>query len=238
MAFSRDELIEHGVTGPVRVFAVRDAARVLEALSVELDRQRRIHGGAVDLAGWHRTVPWAYELAALPPLVACMDEACGGPCAVWASEMWIKPPQSSMAVPWHQDDVFWPDPNPRTVSAWIALTEASAANGGASFVRRSQLRVWPHEDVDEKTGGLNRGIAPAEVPPEDIWTPSLSPGEAVIFDGRTVHGSQPNLSMRPRVGYSLRYVLDEACDVVGPHRPALILGWRGAPEEVDEAAPR
>jgi ectoine hydroxylase-related dioxygenase (phytanoyl-CoA dioxygenase family) len=222
--FSRDELIEEGVTGPVRVLSVLDAGRACEALFLELARQRA-SGGGVELAGWHRHVPWAYEIAAMPMLVSCMDEACGGPCAVWASELWVKPPASEMEVPWHQDHVFWPSPNPRTFSAWVALTEASTANGGAAFVRGSHGRVWSHGEVDTRKGGLDRGIAGGEVPEAQVWRPRLSPGEAVIFDGRTVHGSPPNRSARPRVGYTVRYVLDETGARGASARPAVILGW-------------
>ena len=225
---SRAALLRDGVTGPVRVLSVHDALALYSLLHASLVRHRQLAPQQPPrLANWHQDVPWAYQLASLPSLIPHVERVLGGPCCIWASELWVKAPYSRMHVPWHQDRAFWPVPGKiGTVSAWIALTEASAENGGLAFVPGSHRRAWPHVPMDASVGGLDAGVRAEDIDPGDVWAPTLSPGEAVLFDERTLHGSPSNSSARPRAAYSVRYTLDPepSAPRVSGSAPVLV-GW-------------
>lgn len=205
----RAEFERNGIAGPIRVLDVRQAALAIATLRAELQAQAlRFPERPPVLAGWHTWSIWTHDIAAHPILVQAIEIMLGASCQIWASELWIKTAWSEVRVPWHQDDVFWPaGAELPTVSAWVALTEASPSNGGLQLVRGSHERRWKHVPVDASRGGLDHGIDPGDLPPEQIWSPTLSPGEAILFDSRVVHGSPANPSQRDRVALSLRYTL-------------------------------
>ncbi|MBN1205566.1 MAG: phytanoyl-CoA dioxygenase family protein [Myxococcaceae bacterium] len=214
--------------GPLRVLSVREAAEALAAFNAQVALQQALSPGHPPrLNGWHQQFPWAYALAAAPALVERIEMILGAPCCIWASEFWAKAPFSRMDVPWHQDDVFWPSPNGGTFSAWIALTEASPTNGGLALVPGSHRKKWEHQPVDSALGGLDQGVPPELIPQEAIFAPTLSPGEALLFDERSLHASPPNPSARPRVAFSVRYTRDPSPErgLPGPRLPPILQGW-------------
>jgi ectoine hydroxylase-related dioxygenase (phytanoyl-CoA dioxygenase family) len=218
----RAAVLERGVTGPLRVLSVREAAAALAAFNSQVALLQSLFPGQPPrLHGWHQRFPWAYSLAAVPALIERVERLLGAPCGIWASEFWVKAPFSRLSVPWHQDNVFWPTPGRNTFSAWIALTEASPANGGLTLVPGSHRRRWEHRSVDTATGGLDRGVPPEHIPQESIWAPTLSPGEALLFDEQSLHSSPPNLSARPRVAFSVRYTRDPSPPERVPPGPRL-----------------
>jgi ectoine hydroxylase-related dioxygenase (phytanoyl-CoA dioxygenase family) len=217
----------------VRVLSVRDALALFSLLDATLARHRQLAPQQPPrLADWHRTVPWAYQLASTPSLIPHVELVLGGPCCIWASELWVKAPYSRMSVPWHQDHAFWPVPGVGAVSAWIALTEASADNGGLAFVPGSHRRAWSHVPMDANVGGLDAGVRAEDIAPEDVWVPTLSPGEAVLFDERTLHGSSINSSARPRAAYSVRYAPDpEPSAPRVPGSAPVLVGWASTDDQ-------
>jgi non-heme Fe2+,alpha-ketoglutarate-dependent halogenase len=205
MAFDVQELSTDGVTGPSRVISVDEAAYA--RVAIEQHFATGSVGGAPSLAGWHTRFDWAHRMASSPAIVETISGVLGSRCEIVASELWIKSPHSKVVVPWHQDETFWPLPDGRIYSVWIALTESSVANGGLCFVRRSHTRVWPHYAVDASVGGLDRGIPDQWFAREAIWAPHIAPGEAMMFTGHTVHGSPESYSGGIRIGFAVRYSL-------------------------------
>ena len=95
---------------------------------------------------------------------------------------------------WHQDELFLPTRDRTLVTAWIALEDATVANGCLRVLPGSHRPsvLWPmrrHENPDldraEEAFGFpqdTHGAVPVE----------LAAGSAVFFDGYLLHGSFPN----------------------------------------------
>ena len=108
--------------------------------------------------------------------------------------------RGSSGIPLHQDNGYGTLDPPDDITVWVALTDATLANGC--------LHVAPGSHL----GGLvEHRVAPpptrrsARRPP---WTPcalELAAGEAVAFSGMLLHGSGDNTTSAERVALFARY---------------------------------
>jgi hypothetical protein len=104
--------------------------------------------------------------------------------------------------PWHQDGFYAPVEPSGGYSCWIALTPTNGENGALAGVTRSDdRRLRPHTWNPELTYYV------CEVADEEAEILEMEPGEFVIFDNHWPHGSGPNTTGEPRIGYSLSYAL-------------------------------
>lgn len=101
--------------------------------------------------------------------------------------------------PWHQDEVFIPTRDRSLVGVWVALDDATVNNGCLWVIPGSHRMgyMWPtrrtHDEdehvVSDESFGLDTSLA---VPLE------VSAGDAVCFNGYTLHASFRNRSSRTR----------------------------------------
>jgi hypothetical protein len=102
--------------------------------------------------------------------------------------------------PWHQDGFYAPVEPSGGYSCWIALTPTRADNGALAGVTRSDDRsLRPHTWNPELTYYV------CEVGDEESEVLEMELGEFLLFDNMWPHGSGPNTSAEPRIGYSLSY---------------------------------
>jgi phytanoyl-CoA hydroxylase len=96
---------------------------------------------------------------------------------------------------WHQDEAFIPTRDRSLCTAWIALDEATIANGCLRFVPGSHAPgvIYPRRrhndpglDREEEAYGFPE-------PPEGAVSVPLAPGSAVFFNGYLMHGSYANV---------------------------------------------
>jgi hypothetical protein len=107
---------------------------------------------------------------------------------------------TSAAIAFHQDNGYGRLEPMTDVTVWIAVTEAVQTNGGLRIVPGSHLGGLVDHGTDDVNPALRKASSGEGAVPMD-----LAPGEGVAFSGLTVHGSGPNLSDRPRVGFYARY---------------------------------
>ncbi len=129
----------------------------------------------------------------------------------------VKEASTGIATPWHQDQPYYCIEGPKTVSLWIPLDEVPLERT-LEFVGGSHK--WGKYYRPQRFNGqaLNENDGLEEIPDinanradYDIKAWALSPGDAVAFDYRTVHGAPPNNSASSqRRAFSLRLVGDEA----------------------------
>jgi ectoine hydroxylase-related dioxygenase (phytanoyl-CoA dioxygenase family) len=160
----------------------------------------------------HRSHTWAHDAVCSRELLAWVTGLLGPDVAVENSFLIIKPPGSDFEVPWHQDginDDIELDPN-RSLAVWLALTDATAANGAVQVLPGSHSRGYlPYAREDSGAPAAGRGRALAAQPPQDSGSPITVPvlaGEALAMDVRLLHRSGANATDRPRVGLNIRYV--------------------------------
>jgi ectoine hydroxylase len=156
------------------------------------------------------------------------------------SKLNFKAPRGGEEVKWHQDIQFWPHTNYDLLTIGVFLEDVEPGMGEVGFVSGSHDGpLFDLYDGDDWTGALHdddlerAGVAAAVYP--------VGPaGSITVHNCRTVHGSAPNRSDRPRPLLLQTYAAADAfsyTDLVrqSPHGEELI---RGEPARWSRHDPR
>ncbi|MBC7781574.1 MAG: phytanoyl-CoA dioxygenase family protein [Proteobacteria bacterium] len=113
-----------------------------------------------------------------------------------------KMPSFSSATHWHQDIRYWSYQRPELISAWFALGSEIEENGCLSFIPGTHRMRFGHEQLDERQflrteRDDNQMLLATRV------TPSLAPGDLVLFHCRLFHAAGSNFTTTPK--FSLVY---------------------------------
>jgi non-haem Fe2+, alpha-ketoglutarate-dependent halogenase len=165
----------------------------------------------VFFAETHAYLPWAYALATHPNVLDAVESLLGPDLLVWDSRWFTKRPGDATYISWHQDGTYWSLDPPKVSTAWIALSRSVAANGAMQVVPRSHLGgQLPHVDTFDAENALARGQEIAvSVDEASAVTLVLEPGEMSLHHIGVVHGSKPNRSDEPRIGFAVRFIAAE-----------------------------
>ena len=126
----------------------------------------------------------------------------GEPAVPRAVELFAKPALVGLPSPWHQDNAYWCLEPPHGLTIWIALDRCTAENGGLTYLRGSHhLGDLTHHP--SFAPGSSQTVV--SLPPCEVVTPALFPGDAMIHHCLTIHGSAENKSGRSRRGVTLQY---------------------------------
>ncbi len=137
----------------------------------------------------------------------------------------VKESGTAKPTPWHQDAPYYFVDGTQTVSMWIAVDpvrEASLRLIAGSHLWPGMVRPVSWADNSDFYDGAHDWIPvpdpDADPPGERILEWPLEPGDAVLFDFRTLHGARGNPGGARRRILSLRWVGDDARFVERPGR--------------------
>src|SRR3989441_5522486 len=129
----------------------------------------------------HVLLTWVHALARHPAILDAIEDLIGPNILVYTSTWFIKEPESAAIAAWHQDATYFGLRPYVHVTAWLALTDATAENGCMEFLPGSHGRgQLPHR----------AGVA----------------GEFSLHHTLCLHRSQPNRSSRRRIGLAISYI--------------------------------
>ena len=138
---------------------------------------------------------------------------------VWWVQLLRKPPIQPDAaagtnVGWHQDRHYWQvwDDNSELFTAWVALSDVTAAAGPMRFVSGSH-RWGQGSESDFHGQDLDALRVRIEASGDGIWdeVPAILPPGAVSFHhSLTYHGSGPNVSDGPRRSFAIHLRTDNS----------------------------
>ena len=170
----------------------------------------------------------ANEIARHPALLDAVETVLGPDVLLWDSAYVIKEARDSRYVSWHQDLTYWGLDSDDVVTAWVALTPATAANGGMRFVPGSHTAGrHAHRDTHAADNILHRGQeAAVEVDDAAAVDIVLAPGEASLHHGWVLHASHPNPSDDRRIGLTIQYVAPSVRQTVGREESATLVRGR------------
>jgi hypothetical protein len=148
------------------------------------------------------------DIATHPEVLDVIEQLIGPDLILWNALLFYKRAEAGPKVPWHRDGFGYPIEPIATTSIWIAVTESSVDNGCLRFIPGSHRTTDPGvHDSTPKDGEMFSGsLDPATFDECAAVDAALEPGQFVIFDVYTIHGSQPNTGARPRAGYTCRYM--------------------------------
>ena len=101
------------------------------------------HKGAPPCQSRHLDDRVVWDLCSRPAIVERMAALFGGDLILWRSNFFNKEP-GDIAVPWHQDQNYWPLEPVINISAWLALDDVTTENSCVQIIPGSHKRVVPH----------------------------------------------------------------------------------------------
>ena len=144
--------------------------------------------------------PSAVHLARWPDppsaILDAVEDVIGPDILCWGSSFFIKEPRDPGFVSWHQDSTYWGLDPADIVTAWVALSDSTAANGAMRVIPDTQrLEQIAHRDTFAAENLLTRGQEiVVEVDESKAVMLALQPGEMSLHHVRLIHGSDPNPS--------------------------------------------
>jgi ectoine hydroxylase-related dioxygenase (phytanoyl-CoA dioxygenase family) len=140
-------------------------------------------------------------------------------CQLFADHVFVKEPHTTKPTPWHQDASYSPFGGVQSINAWVAIDRINR-DDGLHFIPGSHLwdLTLPSRSFD--TGHRYKGASGTDPGAIDFdqhrlvsW--DLTPGDALFFDSRTLHGTieKGGLPSRRRaicirmVGDDVRYLV-------------------------------
>jgi hypothetical protein len=194
-----------GIVFPVRVLPVDEAALFrgeLESVAGNCEA-----GTLKRLDGLHLFFDWAYHLVTHDALLNAVEDVLGSDILIDGTLVFYKPPQDSSYVSWHQDSVYSGWHLTPSTSAWIALTASHPSNGCMRVIPGSQKQgVLDHANARDDSNLLFRGERVQTVDESLAVDVVLQPGEMSLHHSNLIHGSNPNTSDEPRIGFIVRFV--------------------------------
>jgi len=163
-----------------------------------------------------------HEFATQPDLVASVQHLLGTDIDCFLSQFIFKNP-GAWGQPWHQDAFYFPFDRGPQVGVWLAVTEATLANGCLHVVPGSHLEPV-HEHLLDRRPNANQGYV--EILDHDMSGErpvTMSPGDLLIFHSHLMHRSKDNNSSAIRA--AMVYHFGERGTVDLAEHPAPINDW-------------
>jgi hypothetical protein len=197
--------------GIVFPLAVLPLARVLQ-LRESLEALEAGLGDSPTPMRWtHLCFSWAYDVAMDAAVLDSVEAVLGPEIIVMGSIVLSKHPGHEAYVGWHQDSMNGGDEAAPAVSAWIAVTDSTPANGCMRVIPATQHRMLAHCEVSDHANLLRAGRVLAEpVNEEQAVDVELRAGEMSLHHDLIVHGSRPNCCSGKRIGFVVRYTTPAA----------------------------
>ena len=151
------------------------------------------------LGAW-RVQPGFHDLLWNPAFLVPAWQLLEGPVRFWHDQLFCKPARHGGVVAWHQDYSYWTRTAPLAhLTCWIGLDDSTRENGCLNYVPGSHQ--WPDLPKPVLTGELEavRHSLPDSL--QKSFHPvavELKRGECSFHHARTMHGSGPNDTPRPR----------------------------------------
>ena len=214
-----------GWLAPIDVLSAEEAGTALEILEeAERGFPELLNPNKRNNA--HLCFPFLADLALNDRIVDVVRCIVGNDMSLHNTVLFIKEPDSSAYVSWHQDATYMGLTPHTYVTAWLALTESTENNGCVAMVSGSHHSgVKRHVDTYAEDNILARGQSVNNVEEDNAVNIELRPGQMSLHHPQLVHGSRPNRSGGRRVGFAMQsYLGSDVRPEFGVHHVMPIAG--------------
>ena len=160
----------------------------------------------------HLYFDWAYQIVTHDALLDVVETILGDDILVYGTLVLAKQPHDLRYASWHQDSFYSGLHLTPSTTAWIALTPSHQGNGCMRVIPGShRLGALDHETVVDDPHLLNRRgeRVKTDVNESEAVDVVLKPGEISLHESTLIHGSTPNSSDGPRIGFIVRFVTSQ-----------------------------
>lgn len=157
-----------------------------------------------------RALPFA------PQVAAAVSQLIGDPYLLHLDQMFLKPARVGTGTNWHQDNAYFKIADPlKGTAMWVAVHDATVANGTLRVIPGSHRETYPHERDPFSDHHIHCR------PPEGrAVAVEVSAGGVVFFCYGAAHATGDNLTDRDRAGIAFHFLHGDcaADDLVQPGR--------------------
>jgi hypothetical protein len=147
-----------------------------------------------------------FKFAFSPSILDPVEQILGPDLIIFTAIMFAKPKGVGKEVPWHQDGHYTPVRPLDAVTVWIALEDVDVENGCVRFIPGSHKQgLLPHMQENRTNISTTHSVDRQYFDPATAVDCELKAGEFSIHGEYVIHGSNPNVSNRSRVGLAYRY---------------------------------
>jgi ectoine hydroxylase-related dioxygenase (phytanoyl-CoA dioxygenase family) len=167
-----------------------------------------------------------HGLVSHPAILDAVSDLIGPDILVYTSTWFIKEPESPAIAAWHQDATYFGLRPHVHVTAWLALTDATADNGCMEFLPGSHHRGQLPHRAGAVAASVNRAgqAITLEVDDAPAVHAALRAGEFSLHHTLCMHRSQPNRSSGRRIGLAISYIPTSARHLGVKHKmPAMLV---------------
>ena len=213
-AFHRD-----GFVVLERVTTVEDLAHISRIMARlyrryhTLAREKRAWDLGIGAAGEpeileiNQTIALEAELEATPTFQACRALAAAllGRAVEYRFDHAIyKPAFNGRATAWHQDEAYTLDPRLVTAHIWVPMHDVSVEMGCMQFIPGSHRgQVRPHHRLQHLRHA--HALEADDVDARRAVACPLRAGDVTVHMPRTLHYTGPNMTVTPRLAWSLEF---------------------------------
>jgi hypothetical protein len=219
---------EQGYICPVDILDREEAIR----LRASLEGMEELQGQPLDRLQCNKSYllfDWADELVHHPRILDAVEQLIGPNIICYMTNLFTKEAHTGAYVSMHQDAAYWGVDADDVVTAWVALSPATAESGVMKIEPGSHKEVLPQVNTYAKDNLLTRGqeIQAENLNPDNQVYMELQPGQMSLHHFMLVHGSGPNTSDDRRIGFAIRYVAADAKKIGKPESALLVRGEAG-----------
>ena len=139
-----------------------------------------------------------------PKVGAAVSALLGDPVVKILDQMFYKPPRTGLGTNWHTDNAYFRIAEPlRGCAMWVAIDDATRANGTLKVIPEVFDREFPHERDPDSDHHIRTYIADGE---DRAVHCELEAGGVVFFSYGTPHATGPNPTDAGRAGVGLHFV--------------------------------
>jgi len=213
------EYQETGFISPIDVMSESEAdAYRIKLEEAEANHPTEIH--AENRNNAHLAFCFLDDLAHHPVVLDVVEDLLGPDFSLWASVLFIKEPNTSHYVSWHQDATYMGMNQNTFLTPWIALSPSNLETGCMSMIPGSHhAHIRDHEDTFAEDNILTRGQKVNDVDESAARHLILRPGQMSVHHCEVIHGSQPNKTDERRIGFALQsYARHDVVQTIGQNQ--------------------
>jgi hypothetical protein len=219
-----DHFRSQGWLAPLRAMDAAQAADCAARIGAYEAKMGESANRSLKLKG-HLAMTWLVELGRSPAILDVLEDLIGSDIMLFGASIFSKGSKDRAYVSWHQDSAYFGlDPH-EEITAWVAFTQTTVVNGALQVLAGTHLGPdLVHEETYAPDNMLARGQTLKIGDESRAVTIELKPGEFSLHHERTAHGSKPNRSAAPRIGFAFFYIPTYVRSTIGRRTGTLVRG--------------
>jgi non-haem Fe2+, alpha-ketoglutarate-dependent halogenase len=215
---------EQGWLAPLRAMDSAEAADCVARIAAYEVKMGESANRSLKIKG-HLAMPWLVAVARSPGILDALEDLIGPDTMLFGASIFAKGGKDRAYVSWHQDSAYFGLHPHEEITAWVAFTDSNAENGALQVLPRTHLGAdLPHEETYASDNMLARGQSLQIGDDSSAVTIELKAGEFSLHHERTAHGSKPNRSAAPRIGFAFFYIPTHVCSTIGRRSATVVRG--------------